>query len=187
MHDAGMRTTGKHFPGHGSVAADSHTDDVVDARSWEDIEGTDLQAFIQLQYGLDALMIAHVVYPAVDDLPAGYSSAWLQRILRQKLQYRGVILSDDLGMHAAFAVGDLPARLQRCLAAGCELVLVCRPEDVEELLPSIDRPLADMSERIALLYGQPVHSAAELAHAANEGAGEWQHWRDSLEALNTIA
>lgn len=187
MHDAGMKTTGKHFPGHGSVAADSHTDDVVDARSYEDIESTDLQAFIQLQYGLDALMIAHVVYPAVDELPAGYSSAWLQQILRQKLQYRGVIMSDDLGMHAAFAVGDLPARLQRCLAAGCELVLVCRPEDVEELLASIDQPLADMSERIALLYGQPVLGAAELAQAAGEGAGEWQHWRDSLEALNTIA
>ncbi|HKX57379.1 MAG TPA: beta-N-acetylhexosaminidase, partial [Xanthomonadales bacterium] len=187
MHDAGMKTTGKHFPGHGSVLADSHIDDVLDARAFAEIESTDLQTFIQLQYGLDALMIAHVVYPAVDALPAGYSSAWLQDILRRKLQYRGVIMSDDLGMHAAHAVGDLPARLQRCLQAGCELVLVCRPEDVEELLPSIGQPLADVSERIAMLYGQPVLQGVELAQASQQGAGEWQQWRNSLEALNRTA
>ncbi|HET6563888.1 MAG TPA: beta-N-acetylhexosaminidase [Xanthomonadales bacterium] len=187
MHDAGMKTTGKHFPGHGSVLADSHVDDVVDARSFAEIESTDLQAFIQLQYGLDALMIAHVVYPDVDELPAGYSATWLQEILRQKLKYRGVIMSDDLGMHAAFAVGDLPARLQRCLAAGCELVLVCRPEDVEELLPSINQPLADMAGRIASLYGEATLAGADLALAAQQGAGEWQHWRQSLESLNTTA
>ncbi len=198
MHDAGMKTTGKHFPGHGSVQADSHVDDVLDGRDFETIEDTDLQPFIQLQYGLDALMIAHVVYPAVDELPAGYSNIWLQDILRDRLQYRGVIMSDDLGMHAAFAVGDLRTRLYRCLDAGCELVLVCRPEDVEELLPLLDQPLAetnqplaetsepikDMSERIATLYGQAALNRAELAQAAQQGASEWQHWRSSLEAIN---
>jgi len=191
MHDAGMKTTGKHFPGHGSVLADSHVDDVLDARDFETIEKTDLQPFIQLQYGLDALMIAHVVYSAVDKLPAGYSGIWLQDILRSRLQYRGVIMSDDLGMHAAFAVGDLKTRLHRCLDAGCELVLVCRPEDVEELLPVLDQPLADtdqsladMSERIATLYGHAALSRAELAKAAQQGAAEWQHWCSSLESLN---
>jgi len=187
MHDAGMKTTGKHFPGHGSVLADSHVDDVIDARDFAEIEGTDLQAFIQLQYGLDALMIAHVVYPAVDKLPAGYSTVWLQDILRRRMQYRGVIMSDDLGMHAAYAVGDLSQRLQRCLAAGCELVLVCRPEDVEELLPALtelNQPLADMSDRIATLYGTSTLQSQELSQAAGQGAGEWQHWRQSLEILN---
>jgi beta-N-acetylhexosaminidase len=187
MHDAGMKTTGKHFPGHGSVLADSHTDDVLDSRSFSEIESTDLQTFIQLQYGLDALMIAHVVYPAVDTLPAGYSSTWLLDILRRQLQYRGVIMSDDLGMHAAYAVGNLRRRLQLCLEAGCELVLVCRPEDVEELLPSIEQPLADASERIATLYGQPTLQSAELVQATGQGAGEWQQWRNSLEALNLTA
>jgi beta-N-acetylhexosaminidase len=184
MHDAGMKTTGKHFPGHGSVLADSHVADVVDARDFADIESTDLQAFIQLQYGLDALMIAHVVYPAVDELPAGYSTIWLQDILRKRMKYRGVIMSDDLGMHAAYAVGDLAQRLQRCLAAGCELVLVCRPEDVEELLPPLAAPLADMSARIATLYGVAALDGQELAQAAAQGAAEWQHWRQSLENLN---
>jgi beta-N-acetylhexosaminidase len=187
MHDAGMKTTGKHFPGHGSVVADSHLDDVLDERTFAEIENTDLQTFVQLQFGLDALMIAHVVYPAVDALPAGYSPIWLQDILRRRLQYRGVILSDDLGMHAALAVGDLPTRLEHCLQAGCELVLVCQPEDVEELLPSIKQPLADVSERISLLYGQPTLQAAEMVRAAQQGAGEWQQWRDSLEALNRTA
>jgi beta-N-acetylhexosaminidase len=185
MHDAGMKTTGKHFPGHGSVLADSHVDDVLDDRDFDTIESTDLQPFIQLQYGLDALMIAHVVYPAVDELPAGYSIAWLQDILRGRLQYRGVIMSDDLGMHAAYSVGDLITRLHRCLDAGCELVLVCRPEDVEELLPKLGQPLADMSERIATLYGHAALSREELIQAAGQGASEWQHWCSSLELLKS--
>lgn len=184
MHDAGMKTTGKHFPGHGSVLADSHVDDVVDERDFETLERTDLQPFIQLQYGLDALMIAHVVYPAVDPLPAGYSTIWLQDILRKRMQYRGVILSDDLGMHAAYAVGNLQQRLLRCLSAGCELVLVCRPEDVEELLPLIGQDLSDATERIASLYGAAALSGAELALSEKLGIAEWQHWRGSLESLN---
>jgi beta-N-acetylhexosaminidase len=183
MHDAGMKTTGKHFPGHGSVLADSHVDDVLDGRDFETIELNDLQPFVQLQYGLDALMIAHVIYPAVDELPAGYSSIWLQDILRGRMQYRGVIMSDDLGMHAAHAVGNLLERLLRSLAAGCELVLVCRPEDVEELLPSLDQNLPDLSARIAGLYGSASLSGPELAAAAQQGAAEWQHWRASLESL----
>jgi beta-N-acetylhexosaminidase len=110
MHDAGMKTTGKHFPGHGSVAPDSHVDDVIDGRSLEQIEHSDLLPFQRLSGQLDALMIAHVVYPAVDALPAGYSSVWLRAILRNRIGFRGVVFSDDLGMHAARAVGDLRAR-----------------------------------------------------------------------------
>lgn len=184
MHDAGMKTTGKHFPGHGSVLADSHTDDVIDARVFADIESTDLQAFIQLQYGLDALMIAHVVYPAVDQLAAGYSPIWLRDILREQMKYRGVIISDDLGMHAACSVGSLSQRLWQCLEAGCELVLVCRPEDVEELLPALDQSWADMSARIATLYGKATLSVQQFTDTASNGSGEWQQWRQNLENLN---
>ncbi len=101
MHDAGMKTTGKHFPGHGSIVADSHLDDVTDPRSLEQIELNDLRPFRELSAGLDALMIAHVVYPGVDDLPAGYSRRWLFDYLREQMAYTGVIFSDDLGMHAA--------------------------------------------------------------------------------------
>ena len=123
MHDAGMKATGKHFPGHGSVVADSHLDDVMDPRSREEIERIDLLPFRELAGELDALMIAHVVYPQVDDLPAGYSRTWLRDYLRSTMNYQGVIFSDDLGMHAAKSVGSLEVRTRKSLEAGCDLVL----------------------------------------------------------------
>lgn len=185
MHDAGMKTTGKHFPGHGSVAADSHVDDVCDGRSLEQIELSDMAPFARLAARLDALMIAHVVYPAVDELPAGYSSAWLQDILRGRMAYRGVILSDDLGMHAARAVGDLRVRTQRCLDAGCDLALVCQPDDVGELLGGLPTPdaLGDAAAVIERLHGRPTVDAGELDRVVREGIGEWRHWQKSLEEL----
>jgi beta-N-acetylhexosaminidase len=184
MHDAGMKTTGKHFPGHGSVVADSHTDDVVDDRSLAELEREDLVPFLQLTDELDALMIAHVIYPGVDAVPAGYSSRWLLGYLRQARGYRGVILSDDLGMHAALAAGSLPERCHRCIEAGCNLVLVCKPEDVEELLGQLDTPFPDASQFITSLYGTCRLTHAEMAAAAVLGAGEWRQWQDSLNRMS---
>jgi len=105
MHDAGMSATGKHFPGHGSIEADSHTDDVSDPRSMEQIEALDLAPFKALAGELDAVMMAHVLYPAVDKWPAGYSPFWIQTLLRIKLAYRGTVFSDDLGMFAVEIAG----------------------------------------------------------------------------------
>jgi len=183
MYDAGMRTTGKHFPGHGSVRADSHVDDVTDPRPLAAIEAEDMLPFAKLAGALDAMMIAHVVYPAVDSLPAGYSRIWLQEILRGRLAYRGVVLSDDLGMHAAKTVGDLPTRTQLCLDAGCDLVLVCEPADVARLLGQLGRSPADATEAVARLYGRPTVDGEELVQVVNEGIREWSHWQRSLEAL----
>lgn len=191
MHDSGMKTTGKHFPGHGSVAADSHVDDVIDGRSLEQIEHSDLLPFQRLSDQLDALMIAHVVYPAVDKRPAGYSSLWLRDILRERIGYRGVIISDDLGMHAARAVGDLRARTRLCLDAGCDLVLVCQPGDVQQLLcrpldhaaEGLGEGLGETAPLIARLYGRPTVDAAELEQVVHAGIREWQHWQKSLEEL----
>jgi beta-N-acetylhexosaminidase len=183
MHDAGMKTTGKHFPGHGSVLADSHVDDVVDSRSLAEIEGADLLPFSDLVGALDAMMIAHVVYPAVDSLPAGYSRIWLQDILRGKLAYQGVIFSDDLGMHAAKTVGGLQARTRLCLAAGCDLVLVCQPADVAHLLGDLDESPGDATQAITRLYGRPTVDRDELVQVVQEGIREWGHWRQSLERL----
>jgi beta-N-acetylhexosaminidase len=183
MHDAGMKTTGKHFPGHGSVVADSHVDDVKDPRSLEDIEQSDLLPFRELAGELDALMIAHVVYPRVDNLPAGYSRIWLRDYLRGTMAYQGVIFSDDLGMHAAKSVGSLEVRTRKCLEAGCDLVLVCRPEDVEELLAGIDAPISNANGSISKLYGRPTLNRDELMVVEQAGGRELRRWRNSLEEL----
>jgi beta-N-acetylhexosaminidase len=183
MHDAGMRTTGKHFPGHGSVVADSHVDDVTDPRSLEDIEQSDLLPFRELAGELDALMIAHVVYPRVDNVPAGYSRIWLRDYLRGTMAYQGVIFSDDLGMHAAQSVGSLEARTRKCLEAGCDLVLVCRPEDVDELLAGIDGPIGNANGPISKLYGRPTLDRDELVVVEQAGGRELRQWRNSLEEL----
>jgi beta-N-acetylhexosaminidase len=185
MHDSGMKTTGKHFPGHGSVWADSHIDDVSDARPLDEIEVTDLAPFRELAAGLDALMIAHVVYPAIDDLPAGYSRIWLRTILREKMNYRGVVFSDDLGMHAAIAVGGLEDRARLCLEAGCDLALVCLTKDTDALLGALDGPIGDASKSISRLYGVPTLDREELNEVKREGIREWAYWRQSLETLET--
>ena len=184
MHDAGMKTTGKHFPGHGSVLADSHVDDVTDPRALAEIEAADLVPFTALKAALDAMMIAHVVYPDVDSLPAGYSRVWLRDILRGKLGWRGVVFSDDLGMHAAKRVGDLQTRTRLCLDAGCDLVLVCQPSDVARVLAELDGSPADATEAISSLYGRPTVDRNELLQVRREGIREWGHWQQSLERLD---
>jgi len=183
MHDSGMKTTGKHFPGHGSIVADSHVDDVCDPRSFAEISDSDLQPFTRLSDGLDALMIAHVVYPGIDPLPAGYSKPWLQEILRKQLAYQGVIISDDLGMHAAKSVGGLKDRTRLCLDAGCDLALVCIPEDVDALLGELEELPGDASGAISRLYGRPTVNGEELIAVDREGIKEWRRWKQSLEDL----
>ncbi len=125
MHDAGMAATGKHFPGHGSVAADSHHELPVDERGWEEIRNSDLQSFAACTDVLDAVMPAHVLFPAVDDKPAGFSKVWIQEKLRGELGFDGVVFSDDLSMDAAHSGGDIHARVDQALSAGCDMVLVC--------------------------------------------------------------
>jgi beta-N-acetylhexosaminidase len=119
----------------------------------------------------------------VDPRPAGYSRKWLGDYLRGSLGYKGVIMSDDLGMHAAHVAGNLVERCVQSLQAGCDLVLACQPADVEELLGSLDRSLPDSSRAITSLYGTVRQDFAELETAATQGAGEWRQWQQSLESL----
>lgn len=125
MHEAGMAATGKHFPGHGTVAADSHLELPVDTRTFDQIKKRDLEVFAQMTPVVDAIMPAHVLYPEVDSFSAGFSTYWLQQILRKDLNFSGIIFSDDLTMLATESSGQIEQRAQLALDAGCEMILVC--------------------------------------------------------------
>ena len=138
MHEAGMAATLKHFPGHGSIPEDTHFDVAVDDRSLEAMRATDLVPFVAgIAAGADAVMMAHITYPQVAPEPAGYAPRWIGEILRGEMGFRGVVFSDDIGMAAAHAAGGVQARIHAHLDAGCDVVLVCHPELVEDALQAV--------------------------------------------------
>lgn len=164
LRAAGIGCCGKHFPGHGWVAADSHLAIPVDERSLAEMS-PDLQPYRHLK--LDAVMPAHVIYPQIDSRPAGFSPVWID-MLRKEFAFDGVIFSDDLSMEGASFAGDMVQRAQAAWTAGCDVLLVCNaPDSVASLLENW-RPAPDAlrAARLARLLPagrrwQPV--AARLA------------------------
>jgi beta-N-acetylhexosaminidase len=157
LNAGGMAAVGKHFPGHGFVAADSHTDVPVDGRPMTAIAADDLIPFGALvRGGLEAVMPAHVIYTDVDAKPAGYSRIWLQEILRGRLGFDGMIFSDDLGMAGAHTAGDIVARAEAAVEAGCDVVLVCNDAAASDDLLSRWKPApqSDLARRWARMAGK---------------------------------
>ncbi len=131
---AGMGNCGKHFPGHGFAAADSHVALPVDDRDLDEILSDDAAPYDWLGMALASVIPAHVIYTKVDEKPAGFSRIWLQEILRKKLRFTGAIFSDDLSMEAARAGGTLTQAAQAALEAGCDMVLVCNQPEAAEIV-----------------------------------------------------
>lgn len=176
MKAVGMATTGKHFPGHGAVLADSHVEIPLDPRSTlfeQDMAIFKAQVEARL---LDAIMPAHVIYPHYDDQPASGSSYWLKQVLRQQVGFNGIIFSDDLSMEGASVMGNVVERSHQSLAAGCDMILVCNePEKAIEVidnLPILDVPAADHMRK-----GQKF-TLAELKSSSL--------WKESSEAMKYL-
>jgi len=172
MHDAGMAATLKHFPGHGSVLEDTHFDDAVDPRPLEVLRAEDLLPFVAgLEAGAEAVMMAHVSYPAVAPEAAGYSPRWIKDILRAELGFGGVVFSDDIGMAAAESAGGVKARIDAHLDAGCDAVLVCAPALVADSLLAMDARPDPPAQGLSSLLGRgELDWSGLVADARYDGA-----------------
>ncbi|RDE25280.1 beta-N-acetylhexosaminidase [Motiliproteus coralliicola] len=189
MHEAGMATTGKHFPGHGAVAADSHLEMPVDERSYDRIEGEDLLPFARFARAesspkgdralMDAVMPAHVVYSNCDPQPAGFSDFWLQQVLRRDLGFDGMIFSDDLSMAGAEIAGGYAERADAALQAGCDMVLVCNQ-------PKAARLVLNWLEQQGRLEAPRVLQMKAQARLTLEQLQAEPRWRACCEQLQRL-
>jgi len=180
MRDAGMKNCGKHFPGHGSVHADTHHEVVVDARSRAEM-AADMAPFAQLSGELDAIMPAHVCYSCLDSRPAGFSSVWIGEVLRTELGFRGIVISDDLDMSGAGTAGTVEDRWRACESAGCDLALVCDPASADRLLATADVE-SDRFEH-ARASARKLLGSAQFTLDEQELVSEFRAWKQSLKKL----
>jgi beta-N-acetylhexosaminidase len=176
-----MAAIGKHFPGHGGIAEDSHTDLPVDSRSLDLLWEEDIVPFRRLiDNGIEGVMPAHVIYDQVDRQPAGFSAFWLKEVLRRRLGFQGVIFSDDLSMAAAGVVGGPVERAVAAIEAGCDVALVCNDRDaagrVLEALVGHRDPVSQ--SRLVRLHGRH-HYDLEHLH-------EQTRWRNALALISGL-
>ena len=181
MKDAGMAATAKHFPGHGAVVADSHKALPVDRREWAGLRD-ELTPYRRLiDNGLPGVMVAHILFPAVDPAPASLSRRWVQSALREELRFEGAIFTDDLSMGGAAEFGDIVARVTAALDAGCDVLPVCNDRAaVATLLDRLEyEPQPSSHLRLVRMRGRPAPERDALY------AGE--AWRTNLNLLARAA
>ncbi len=182
MNKAGMQAVGKHFPGHGGVVEDSHVAMPVDHRELEKLLHSDIVPFkSMIENKLAAIMPAHVIYDKVDDKPAGYSSFWIEKILRQRFNFQGVVFSDDLSMEAAGIVGGFGERADAALKAGCDMALVCNHLDgaieAAEYIKGYKNPTSQL--RLVRMHGEQDINWQQLKQNKH-----WQQISLQIVALN---
>jgi beta-N-acetylhexosaminidase len=185
MRTAGMAAVGKHFPGHGHVKEDSHVEMPIDMRKYEDILMTDILPFKKLiNAGIDGIMPAHVIYPDIEDKPAGFSSVWLEHILRNELKFNGAIFSDDISMVAAEVVGTPLQRVEAAIKAGCDMILVCNNRtmviDILDNLVIEQQPVTNLC--LNRMYGKhPENTYSELHQQQ-----KWKQANKRISAFNDV-
>jgi beta-N-acetylhexosaminidase len=182
LRSAGMAAVAKHFPGHGAVVADSHLQLPVDRREYGGVLD-DMRPYDKLIGNgvIAGVMLAHVVYRELDELPAGFSHFWIDRELRTRLGFGGAVFCDDLSMKATSAYGVMQLRAKRALDAGCDMVLVCNDrraaEQAIEALGGYSNPLSLV--RLARLHGTGHRSretllASDQWQRASAALARWQ-------------
>jgi beta-N-acetylhexosaminidase len=182
MREAGMAAVAKHFPGHGAVVADSHVALPVDRRAFADMEA-DIRPYRPLiENNLAAIMAAHVVFPTVDTLPASLSRRWISDILRAELKFHGCVFADDLSMAGAAAFGDVFARAELALAAGCDVLPICNDRhSVESVLGRLSAEVGSAASQARLVRMR----ARGEASADLRSSRQWQETAARIASLST--
>ncbi len=166
MQLCGMSAVAKHFPGHGLVAEDSHFEIPVDDRKITEIMEADIVPYSKvIKSGIAGVMMAHILYPHIDNKIAGYSRFWIQEILRKELGFDGVIFSDDLNMAGAARGASYAERVGLALDAGCDCVLICNNRSA--VLEVLDYKLAksgwlSTSDRIEKMRARKLSSTGRF-------------------------
>jgi len=181
MHEAGMKATGKHFPGHGSVKADSHVALPLDERLYAEIFEKDLWPFRQLiKQNLDAIMVSHVIYPDLDSIPAGFSKTWVTEHLKQKFGFSGMIFSDDITMKAAASVGSHIERADLAIAAGCDCVITCNDSQGRDAI--IDNLVFTPSEELQLKINK-MRGSQPFDFTNRQQSARWKSAHDTINSF----
>ena len=173
MNQAGMQATGKHFPGHGGIFADSHLTFSQDTRSLSELERHDLRPFDALKHQLGGIMTAHISFSSIDKEIATFSKFWLQDVLRNKMEFTGTIFSDDLSMKGSDYVGGIEAKVGKALESGCDMVLVCN-----------DRPAA--LEAINFLEKEKISQSEKLTKLKASGSISWADLENDARRIDII-